>query len=101
MRGRVAALDRLDYDPGRTGGVARRAGLIGPHEAVHGADGLVVVAGDVVDGHRRARPVGPEAARLDRHDLDAERFGLDAEHTAEAVDRELGGLVAGDARRAS
>ena len=76
-------------------------GRIAAHAAMHGSDGAVVVGGDLVHGHRGTSPVRRESAGLHDDDLDAERRGLDGEHAAEAVDRELGGLIAGDARGAA
>jgi hypothetical protein len=96
--GDIAAFGDLNEDRSCACRVACGSIVALPNAAIHGADSQGVGLGDVVDSHRGAGPVGPKAARLDDHDLHAERRGLGPQHPAEAVDRELGGLVRGDPR---
>ena len=100
--GDVAALGDLDEDLGGAGRVARPRAIAPLADAPFMAPTVSAYASGmswtVIDEPAQSvrKPLGSTTITLH-----AERRGLGAQHPAEAVDRELGGLVGGDAGRAA
>src|SRR6266404_1216177 len=98
----VLAFDRFDDDLSCSRRVAcPKRGVRIVHLLDPGAERGLVVIGDVVDLHRGSLPIGRKAARLDDYHPDAKRLRFSSEHATEAINGELGGLIAGDTWRSA